>query len=289
MVKKNGKISKEIIEISNSPEYNEIYQYYNTPGLFNYIGMTRKEEIHSNFLAWLLDAKKEHNLQDYTIRKFLELLIIVLGECRYVDNDKNLNNLFPEDVRNYIIIGDYKVIDSKVLREELAEGDKIDIFVELLIEVETNDEHKKIKINIIIENKVKSKENDNQTEKYYNWAKNEFNNGEKLIFVYLTPHTNKELFKLDTQLCKNKNYIQINYQHIVDYLLEPCKKQQMSEESRYLIDSYLRCLTFPSVENENNDIIMAISKSEKDRLMNFWSNNKELFLTAMKVATKAKK
>ena len=38
-------------------------------------GVSRKELIHNNFIAWLLGNQESHNLGNYTFKKFLEILV----------------------------------------------------------------------------------------------------------------------------------------------------------------------------------------------------------------------
>lgn len=107
-----------------------------------------------------------------------------------------------------------------------------------------------------------------------------------MIFLYLSPISNSELHHLTEQQCQCKEYIQINYQYIVDYILEPCKMQQLPSEVSSLIDNYLRCLSYPSIDEnsiKNGGLIMAVNERERKLLLDFWEGNKPLLLAMLNV------
>lgn len=276
-------VRKSIVKLFNSKEYHELKLYYDFKGIFDILGIMRNENVHSNFLAWLLNSEQHHGLNNYPIRKFLEMLVISLFDCQYA---KGKINLFPEYLIDYIITGSYEVIDVKVEREKVIDnGKKIDIFIDLTITI-NNEDSKIINIKIILENKVYSKEHLKQTVKYYEWANRNYKDDSELIFVYLSPISNSELHDLLEQQCQCKEYIQINYQYLVDYILEPCKMQQLPPETSSLIDNYLRCLSYPSIDEvsiKNGGLVMAVNERERKLLLDFWEENKPLFLAMLNV------
>ena len=86
--------------------------------------------------------------------------------------------------------------------------------------------------------------------------------------------------------CDCKNYIQFNYQYIVDYIIEPVRKMRLPKEAEIFIDNYLRTLSYPSLqletkENERGEIIMAIGEQERKLLRNFWDAHKELLIATL--------
>ena len=243
----------------------------------------RNENVHSNFLAWLLNPEQHHGLNNYPIRKFLEMIVMSLFDCQY---SKGRINLFPDYLIDYVITGNYEIVDIKVEREKVTDnGKRIDIFIDLAIKIDGEDS-KITNIKIILENKVYSKEHSEQTVQYYEWANKNYKDGSELIFVYLSPISNRELHDLLVQQCQCKEYIQINYQYLVDYILEPCRMQQLPSEASSLIDNYLRCLSYPSIDEEslkNGGLIMAVNEREKKLLLDFWEGNKPLLLAMLNV------
>ena len=276
-------VRKSIVKLFNSKEYHELKLYYDFKGIFDILGIMRNENVHSNFLAWLLNSEQHHGLNNYPIRKFLEMLVMSLFDCQYA---KAKINLFPEYLIDYIITGNYEVVDVKVEREKVIDNSKrIDIFIDLTIKI-NNEDSKITNIKIILENKVYSKEHSEQTVQYYEWAYTNFKDDSELIFVYLSPISNSELHDLPEQQCQCKEYIQINYQYLVNYILEPCKMQQLPPEASSLIDNYLRCLSYPSMDEgsiKNGGLVMAVNERERKLLLDFWEGNKPLLLAMLNV------
>lgn len=276
-------IRKSIIQLFNSKEYHELKLYYDFKGIFDILGIMRNENVHSNFLAWILNPNEKHGLSSYPMRKFLEMIVMSLFDCQYA---KESSKLFPEYLTDYIITGNYEVLDVKVEREKVVDNNKrIDIFIDLSLQLD-GEESEVIDIKIILENKVYSREHSEQTVQYYKWATKNFKENSELVFLYLSPISNSELYDLIEQQCKCKEYIQINYQYLVDYILEPCKMQQLSPESSSLIDNYLRCLSYPSMDEysiRNGGLVMAVNERERKLLLDFWEGNKPLLLAMLNV------
>jgi hypothetical protein len=53
--------------------------------------------------------------------------------------------------------------------------------------------------------------------------------------------------------CENNHYIQINYQSLVDALLEPAIDQTIDATTKLIISQYIQSLSQPSMEEEEND------------------------------------
>lgn len=273
-------IRKSIVNLFNSGQYQELKNYYSQRSFFDILKIMRNENIHSNFIAWLLDPCQSHGLNVYPIKKFLEMLIIVTFDCLY---SKRAQVLFPDDLIDPIITCNYEILDVDVEREKaINNARRIDIFISVRLKV--GEEEKNLKI--VLENKVYSKEHTDQTNAYFEWAQKEFRGTSEVVYVFLTPVTTNELLALNEQQCACKMYIQINYQYLVNYLLEPCKKQDMPEEANILIENYLRCLSYPAINEQDESIggtIMATSERERKLLLNFWETNKPLLLAMLNV------
>lgn len=274
-------LRKSIIHLVNSRTYQELEAYYSQKSVFHILGVARNENVHSNFLAWILNPNEIHNLGTYPMKKFLELLVIMEIDAPYT-----LSSKIPENIADAIISGNYDITDTKIIREKVVDYGRIDLLVDLKLSINNSEESLKI----VLENKVYSKEHSDQTQIYYNWAKKQFQDTGHIIFVYLTPLSNLDLMSLPTQQCVCKQYIQINYQYLVNYLWEPCRKQNLQSEATVLLDNYLRCLSYPSIVGEDNEIynvtggaVMAISERERKLLLDFWENNKPLLLAMLNV------
>lgn len=172
-------IRKAIVQLFNSKEYHELKLYYDFKGIFDILGIMRNENVHSNFLAWMLNPDEKHGLSDYPMQKFLEMIVMSLFDCKYA---KEQRNLFPEYLIDYIITGNYEIIDVKIEREKIIDNNKrIDICINLSLQID-NEESEITDIKIVLENKVYSKEHSEQTVQYYQWAKENFMDNCELVF-----------------------------------------------------------------------------------------------------------
>ena len=134
-------------------------------------------------------------------------------------------------------------------------------------------------VNIIIENKVDSKEHDNQTKTYYNYYttekkyKNDLN-----LFVYLLPISTSRLYE---KLSDDEHYININYQLLSDNIFERALTHDISDRVKFMITEYLLSLRKPSKESKGQT--MATGNLEKELLKEFWNEHQELLGTAFKI------
>ena len=170
-------------------------------------------------------------------------------------------------------------------------------------------------IEFIIENKVGSKENgaktdrekkqdkkaecdqyykQTQTERYYFACNNEakeYRGNRKKIFIYLTPISNDDLSDFDNlgedQKSKDENFININYQDILDNIIEPLlSAEDISTRIHTLLEEYVLSLSLPALmeyekENEQNikgSIIMATRKVDIENIENLIKNHNYLSL-----------
>lgn len=92
---------------------------------------------------------------------------------------------------------------------------------------------------LIIENKINSKENGQQTEKYYSFFNLPIFKNVNKMFVYLTVNKNDQP--------ANENFVCISYQELYDEVLSKCMaNEELEEESRFLLENYIRNLAAPS-------------------------------------------
>jgi hypothetical protein len=206
-------IRNDIICFNNDSTYQKIREYYQKKTYLEILGWNRDETTHSNFISWILNPKEWHGLSDYGIRKLFEIIISSKFFKPYI---------FDEPILNSIITENYNINNTKISREySIGKFGRVDIYVEFEIELESKNINKTMRL--IIENKVKSNEHDEQTEKYYQYF-SKLNDHMINTFIYLTPKSSIQLNDLSEPECVNKNFIQINYQDIVDKLLEPVLK-----------------------------------------------------------------
>ena len=266
-------IRDEILRFKNDPDVQKLQNRYKTKSFSEILGITRREISHSGFLAWLLNDKESHSLSLFSVTKFLE---IVIRASKDKDKEKY------KELFNCIITDNFSISEAKTKSEKSIQGvGRLDIY----IEIDLTYGSKYTKLKIIIENKVESKESNDQTTSYFNHFENTKGENETCLYVYFTPIPTIELIELSEPECNCKSFIQINYQYLVDYLLEPALEQNISTKTKFIIDEYLQSLSQPALDLEttefNEELIMALRPEEKELLTNFWNKNQKLIRSAL--------
>ena len=268
------RLREQIINLNNSEEFKQLNRYYRKKSFFNILGISRKEIIHSSFLHWLFSANESHELGDFALRRLLELIVLVKNKLQ----NQNEQLQFPEDIEDTIICGGYILDGIQCERERVtAQGDRLDLF--LSCDFHSAQNHKRL--NVILENKVKTKEGKEQTKRYYHYGRGL--DGET-VYLFLSPLSNSDYEALTCPVCDCKRFIGLNYQYLVDYLLEPCLSECAVPDAKVFIEEYLRTLSQPSLQFddlEGGEVIMAVSSRERELLLNFWENNKDLLTAAL--------
>jgi hypothetical protein len=266
-------IRNEIIKFKNDVNSQRLDTYYSSKSYSEILGVSRKELSHSNFIAWLLNDQESHNLSSYPIKKFLEILVIS-SKDKQLDQHKEL---FDSIITDNLAIKNLSVFTERVI----GKVGRVDIY----IETDITYSEKKRKLRIIIENKVATKEHSDQTTKYYDYYEGLKDDSWLNLYVFLTPISGIDLSKLSEPECSCKDYIQTNYQNLVDYLLEPILNKNISIKTKNIIKEYLQALSQPTQNEEDEEhkqgLIMAIGNEERQLLTSFWNQNQKLILSAL--------
>ena len=222
-----------------------------------------------------------------------------------VETEKNVGSLAQNVLDNNPNL-------EKTRREQLEKiaansKDKIDLFIEC--ELELNGKDKK-NLQIIIENKIDSPEggtkqgkNDigdveydahaQQTTRYFLGTKYPDNRGDVIqLYVYLTPLPSRELDNFETleknndkRIRNDKNFIQINYQDIVDGITLPMlASSSLSSRSRFFMKEFVNEVIFPSLEGNVFKQSIAISCEYSKTFTNIWDKYKDLIIDAATTA-----
>jgi hypothetical protein len=265
-------IRDEIIKFKNDNDFQMLESFYYSKSFSEILEISRRENSHSGFIAWLLNNTESHNLGDFSIKKFLDIIL-------KFSNEKLKNN---SEIYNSFVTESYHIERVYIEREKsINKVGRLDIYVELTLLVSD----KKQNIKLIIENKVESKENNDQTNNYFNHFNPLLKDDEIIIYVYLTPISTLKLKELKEPECGCKEFIQINYQSIVDYLIEPALNQNISNRTKNIITEYLKSLSQPSINDEieghKQELIMALGNEERKLLTSFWNKNQKLILAAL--------
>jgi len=236
-----------IIKCLNSKNYYKLNEYYERKTLLSLSPkIARDEETHSAFLAWLFNGFRMS--ETFALKKLLQLLS---KKNEYTFLDK-------------LYLGnEYQIHDLVVEKEYPISGGRLDIYIQCTLSYKNENK----KLDIIIENKVKSDENDKQTNKYFDWAIKE-QKFENPLFVYISPNENAKP--------KSSNFTVITYQDIVDYVIEPALiKYVDNTQIHQMLKDYLRTLSYQNYHK--GELIMATNTEEIEILTQFYNENKELF------------
>ena len=280
-----------IVNMYNSDEYQRLKQYYAKRSMMDIFNVARSELAHSSMIGWLLDPNETHGLGLFPVRKLLHL--IAMAKLKLVVNKAVREKSSDVDNRlmDKILTDGYQICEAEVIVEKSIDttGDrKKDRRIDILVIVELKDKTEGSsfvrKLPIIIENKVGSKEHDDQTVAYRDWAIREYAKSELYfapLFVFLTPEATIDLEDASYKpiACKCDQYIRINYQYIVDHLIEPCLKQDVGQDTKRVLRDYLRSLTYTYIKGdikEGGNSMMALNHEERQLLVELWKNNKIL-------------
>ena len=299
-----------IIKFNLDESINDLKKYYATPTTWDIINQSRKETRHTQFLAWFF-GNKDFNADPNAgpIKKLIVLLLKWANMQASAEYDEALaNSIYSQNlsILSYNVIAEFPIFIKRPSEHTPAyeEGD-IDIVIKctaMVNDVERN-------INIVIENKIGSPEtikcfdkdgkrldkpNKNnvktvlyQTEAYYQYITKKYKDDIN-IFAFLKP-TNCKLEDIERAECKCDKYIQINYQELLDNIIQPVSDQKdISVENMYRLKDYIKTLGKPAETGDDKDsdtnkniIIMAMEQKERELLTTFFKNNEDLIRAAI--------
>lgn len=266
-----------------------VYQLKNSfkdKTVFEILGVGRNEVSHSNFLAWLFNPNESHDLGMFPLEKFL---FILASKEEYTNSERLV---MPMKLQNLIAVGSVKIKKVDIQREVCASDscnlkgkDRVDIILDLFIEpikkseitANIDDQCNISWIRIVLENKVFSAENGRdgtQTKIYFNHFENErkSHNEQWCIYAYLTP--------INRPRCSDNHFIHITYQDIFNNILNPISKMRnLKMQTKFVINEYIKNLSITT--DSKNTIPMAMEKEQRELLIKFWNENKELIVACI--------
>ena len=220
----------------------ELRTYTNEANIFNILRLNHFEIRHSNMLAWLLNPNENHGIGDRMLKKVL----------LYATNGTDLpimKGLRPVDVELM------NLSDVYVFREK----ENIDI----LIVSESN------KLVLAIENKIFSKEHDNQLQRYLDYLKSEYSSEYRLVLIYLTPD--------GLESSDPDNWVDMNYLFIKEQLEQIVRNYDLKDKTRLYIEDYILTIRIHIVEDkEIKEICNKIYFKHKDALDLIFENKPDL-------------
>lgn len=265
----------------NISKNTELLNYIGRRNLFEIIGKSRNEGVHSRFIAELLSGVFFNgDSRESTLYHFLDLLLYRAGvESKSEEINPHLRKeiltrsvLFEKvDASCELNVKKYQKLYGGKNLKSIEKDDKLDIYLQYKL---TKKIAGRDTLEIFIENKVNSSEFDSQTLRYFEACDNGGHKRPFQLFVYLTPHPVRDMdkyYKLDKKCTPScSHYIHICYQDILDYVIEPMlTNENVDADNKEKLNEYVSCLELPAMPDEDstlssNDLsIMAISKREK--------------------------
>lgn len=254
----------------------QIKRYYERPSYMGLLNVGRKELPHSSFISWLFDSATFN--QSHPNSPIMHLLDIAVKRANQ-QNKIGDNNAISISLSDSIYGRLFSISSTSCSLEEVLDKRRCDIIIRCKIKDSERD------LNICIENKVLSSEHTSQTEAYEQYYSNDEN--ADWLFLFLTPLSSVELddyFSLSKkEKCTSEKFIQINYQDLLDYVLEPViNSVDKNSQVYFILDDYINTLRYPVMEdNYKKRTIMAIGEQETKLLNDFWEGNHELIELAL--------
>ena len=219
--------------------------WINEINIFNILRLEKMEIRHSNFLAWLLDPTGTHGLDD----RFLKNILI-----RAVNN----SNIQVMKGVSPINIDLMDLTDVSIDRElKIANKRQIDV---LVVSPKNN-------LVFLIENKIDSKEGNNQLVDYRDYVLGAYGNTYKYVLVYLTPNGDEPS--------------DVNYWRSLDYgiVLEELNKlytiykDNIPAKAQIFIEDYINIIRrLTMTDKELNELVTKIYINHKEALDLIFAN-----------------
>lgn len=168
--------------------------------IFEVLNISHLEIKHSDVLAYLFNNKESHNLKDTFLKEF----IYEVEAATNIDLNLTLDDSYTVK-REYVIPNGYVDLVLMSYKQRTI---------------------------IIIENKIQSKERENQLKKYKEHFKDKGANY-KLVFIYLTMNDEK---------ASDDEYISVNYTTVIKSLERVLRYKNYSEKIEYFLEDYLEVL-----------------------------------------------
>lgn len=231
-----------IANLYKNESYMKWNQMYNKDTLLSITKTDKDEESHSLIIRYILDPNEKHCLGTLPLELFMRLLVV-----KNIKNEmlsKNINDFLSNTSKLNVLVCVPEKTDRKA---------RYDIYIELEIN--------NVKATIIIENKVLSTENENQTNKYTDYSKDYKNP----ILVYLS----------NNDVSDSSDFICITYQDLLDYVIEPLYSFTDNILTKQLLRDYIRILSH--IEIRERSLTLAMSNEERNLLRSIYLENQELF------------
>ena len=178
---------------------NPLYEWTSKFNLFDVLKISKTEIRHSNVLAWLLNPYENHGFNDSILKGFIQYIVNVYSE------DEDVFNVLLMDLHDFTI---------------QREWYNIDVFA-----VSTHS-----KFVLCIENKIYSKEHDNQLQRYRNIIEDMYPNYQKM-YIYLSPD--------GSESSEPDFWYSMSYLNVLEIIENARKKTKLLPDVQLLVDNYV--------------------------------------------------
>ena len=271
----------------NNSKNAELLDYIGKKNLFEIIGKTRNEGVHSRFIAELLSGEFFNGQsRESTLFHFLDLLLYRSAiENKTTEINEHLKkkiltrSVLIEKVKPVceLYVKDYQKMYGVNNTNSIESDDRIDIYLryKLIKPIAGRDT-----LEIFIENKVNSSEFDSQTLRYFEACDNGGHKRPFQLFVFLTPQPIRDMenyYGFDKKYKPTcPHYIHICYQDILNYIIEPLMNDDsLEDDKKAMLKEYVSCLELPAMPDVDSQVpgndlsIMAISSRERNLVKTF--------------------
>lgn len=258
---------KELInKFINSKAYRSLNDMQKRITFLDIFKKTRKETYHSDIIAWIIENEEFNTLSETPVH-----LILKLAKASYNGSNDCIKNNLNSLCKKQITLSEVKA-DREVTTSSDDEDGRADIVITANLNMQVCS---KDKIRIIIENKIDSKEGENQCKKYadhFDNENNEDNKGFLNVYIFLAPYKPDKL--------SSEKFISITYQELLDSVLYPIAKYKTEHggSSLYLRE-YINTIT--SLKTNN---ILAMDNESSEHLKKLYEENKWVFYAFLDIA-----
>ena len=259
----------------NISKNTELLDYIGKKNIFEVIGKTRNEGVHSRFIAELLSGVFfMGQSRESTLFHFLDLLL-------YRSAKENKTSEINEHLKKQILtrsllienatsvcelsVKEYQKLYNVNNTISTDKNDRIDIYIRYKLVTPIAGRNT---LEIFIENKVNSSEFDSQTLRYFEECDNGGYKRPFQLFIYLTPQSLRDMenyYGLDTK-----------YKDILNYIIEPLMNDDsLEDDKKAMLKEYVSCLELPAMPDVDSQVpgndlsIMAISSRERNLVKTF--------------------
>lgn len=273
---------------NGNPSNTKVVEYVSTPNLFDVIGKSRHEMVHSRMLAELLSGRYFILSKKTTLIHFLDIL---------EERSRQQGVTMSPEIRESILTRSLEIDTVLEARTELpidsymggagVSDQRLDVYLKYSLAGNLKSYGKK-SVEFFIENKVLAKEHDKQTQSYYDRVSSRKKSLQ--FFVYLSPISQRDLAEYGsvpdelkpcaTNKDGRKVFVHISYQDVLGKVIEPLlTDSSISDRDRTILQEYANCLELPALPDDEDQklgakdlSIMAITSHESKLLSRFISD-----------------